>query len=59
MNPKLLADVINTYQCLISICEKMPGTKMENAFNREALKMVKEEYLQLKALEAEAEEKHE
>ena len=36
--------VIETYRCLISCREKMPGMKLEDAFSFEALQIVKKEY---------------
>lgn len=39
-----LDSVIETFKCLISCCEKMPGMKLEDAFNSEAFANMKEEY---------------
>lgn len=36
--------VLETYQCLISCRTKMPGMKLEDAFNPEALADIKKEY---------------
>ena len=42
--------VLETLRCLISCCEKFPGMPMEQAFNEDALREVKEEYNYLKEL---------
>jgi hypothetical protein len=51
MNEQLLKDVLYTYKCLIEAREKLPGLRLENAFNEEALQMLKHEYEELKKLE--------
>lgn len=46
-NP-MWANILSTYKCLIDACEKMPGTKLEDAFTSDALQMIKDEYEWLK-----------
>ena len=45
----MLEKVIETYKCLISCRESMPGMKLEDAFNPDALKDIKREYEWLKS----------
>lgn len=40
----MLKDVLETYRCLISGCEKMPGMRLEDAFSDNALRSLKNEY---------------
>ena len=37
-------DVIKTYQCLISVCEKMPGMRFEETFSDEAVQAIRNEH---------------
>ena len=40
----MIDDIIETYRCLISCREKMPGMKLEDAFSAKAIADIKKEY---------------
>lgn len=44
----MLDKVIDTYRCLLSCHKKMPGMKLEDAFNEEAMEQIEKEYKWLK-----------
>ena len=46
----MLDKIIETYRCLISCREKMPGMRLEDAFSDTALEQIKEEHEWLKRL---------
>jgi hypothetical protein len=43
-NFEMLANVLETYRCLLSCRKKMPGMKLEDAFNSEAVRDLEQEY---------------
>jgi hypothetical protein len=43
-NFEMLANVLETYRCLLSCRKKMPGMKHEDAFNSEAVRDLEQEY---------------
>lgn len=52
INMSMMKNVIETYKCLISCREKMPGMKLEDAFKSSsgALQAIKDEHEWLKSL---------
>lgn len=44
----MLKDIVETYRCLLSCRTKMPGMKLEDAFNSDAVRSLEKEYEWLK-----------
>jgi hypothetical protein len=43
-NQEMLNGVLETYQCILSCRKKMPGMKLEDAFNSAAVEDLEREY---------------